>query len=113
MRAKTINVIINCVSYCIPTVRTTKINVDRRNAILGLKNIAAMIITAGIGSIYGEDPVGSTTAIVAIIVVNIPARDRYLVSKKSFSKNFRYARNVIVINKTSIYIESMPCQLSS
>ena len=43
------NTIINCTLYCIPTVKIINNNVDSKNAILGLRKIAVIMITAGIG----------------------------------------------------------------
>ena len=67
----------------------TKVKLESRNAILGFKKIAEMIIIAGIGKIYGEKPVGNNTAIDQAIMDIIDESAKYLGSKKSFSKNFK------------------------
>ena len=67
----------------------TKVKLESRNAILGFKKIAEMIIIAGIGKIYGEKPVGNNTAIEQAIMDIIDESAKYLCSKKSFSKNFK------------------------
>ncbi len=82
-------IIINCTSNCIPTVRIINNNADNKNEILGLKNIAEIIITPGIGSTYGDVPVGNTTAVKQVNTAIMPANDIYLGSKNFFSNTFK------------------------
>ena len=96
-----------------PTVKIINNKVDNKNAILGLKKIAAIMITAGIGKIYGDEPVGRITAVKQVSATSIPESDINLGSRYVFSKNFKYPKNMIVTNKTSIYTDKMPCQFSS
>ena len=96
------NTIINCASYCIPTVNTVNSNVANKNETLGFKNIADIIITPGIGNMYGEEPVGNTTAVIQVNIVNMPASDINLGSKSFFSKTFKYAIKISVTSNTRI-----------
>ena len=86
---RTINTIINWDSYCKPTVRITSNNDEIKNEILGLKNIAEIITTPGIGKTYGEKPVGKTTAKKHVNAISIAVKDKYLGSKKLFSNTLK------------------------
>ncbi len=59
-----------------PIVITDKIKVDNKNAILGFKNMEAIITTAGIGITYGENPVGSSTPVAHAIIAKTAERDK-------------------------------------